>query len=177
MAIVKDVTPEQIETLRGRVDFYMLRGILPVARRWPKKPTPPYTDLQATAMQVFSTAASSMKRVKPAIRQAWRVSSVGRRSQWPDSFKAIALKYWKLTRTFPLIGLDYEVVETSTTVMVKWEILNISLISGVEEKITFEQTHLLLKSKIDKYVKPIYFTLLDDEGRRQVAPFILYKDL
>jgi len=177
MAIVKDVTPEQIETLRGRVDFYMLRGILPVARRWPKKPTPPYTDLQATAMKVFSTAAASMKRVKPAIRQAWRVSSVGRRSQWPDSFKAIALKYWKLTRTFPLIGLDYEVIETLTTVAVKWEILEISLISGVEEKIYFEQTHLIQISAIEKYVKPIYFTLLDNEGRRQIAPFIKYIDL
>jgi len=177
MAIVKDVTPEQIETLRGRVDFYMLRGILPVARRWPKKPTPPYTDLQATAMKVFSTAAASMKRVKPAIRQAWRVSSVGRRSQWPDSFKAIALKYWKLTRTFPLIGLDYEVIETLTTVAVKWEILEISLISGVEEKIYFEQTHLMQISAIEKYVKPIYFTLLDNEGRRQIAPFIKYIDL
>ena len=177
MAIVKDVTPEQIETLRGKVDFYMLRGILPVARRWPKKPSPPYTDLQATAMKVFSTAAASMKRVKPAIRQAWRVSSVGRRSQWPDSFKAIALKYWKLTRTFPLIGLDYEVIETSTTVAVKWEILEISLISGVEEKIYFEQTHLMQISAIEKYVKPIYFTLLDNEGRRQIAPFIKYIDL
>ena len=177
MAIVKDVTPEQIETLRGRVDFYMLRGILPVARRWPKKPTPPYTDLQATAMKVFSTAAASMKRVKPAIRQAWRVSSVGRRSQWPDSFKAIALKYWKLTRTFPLIAINYELIETLTTVAVKWEILEISLDSGVEEKIYFEQTHLMQISAIEKYVKPIYFTLLDDEGRRQVAPFILYKDL
>jgi len=176
MAIVKDVTPEQIETLRGKVDFYMLCGILPVARRWPKKPSPPYTDLQATAMKVFSTAAASMKRVKPAIRQAWRVSSVGRRSQWPDSFKAIALKYWKLTRTFPLIGLDYEVIETSTTVAVKWEILEISLISGVEEKITKLETEPVLKEVLNKSVKPVYFTLLDDEGRRQVAPFIKYLD-
>jgi len=177
MAIVKDVTPEQIETLRGRVDFYMLRGILPVARRWPKKPKPPYTELQAEGMAVFAKANKSMRRIKINILEAWRALSYGKRASWTDAYRAIAMKYWKITKTFPLIGLDYEVIETSTTVMVKWEILEISLISGVEEKIYFEQTHLMQISAIEKYVKPIYFTLLDNEGRRQIAPFIKYIDL
>jgi len=60
--------------------------------------------------------------------------------------------------------------------MVKWEILNISLISGVEEKITKLETEPVLKEVLNKSVKPVYFTLLDDEGRRQVAPFIKYLD-
>ncbi|GAI84782.1 unnamed protein product, partial [marine sediment metagenome] len=56
MAIVDKITGEKIERLRGKVDFYLLRGILPVARRWPKKPKPPYTALQAEAMAVFAIA-------------------------------------------------------------------------------------------------------------------------
>ena len=174
MAKVGKVNPEAIELLRGKIDFYMLRGILPVARRWPKKPKPPYTELQATGMVVFSKAASSMKRLSTNMRIAWRVLSVGKRSQWPDSYKAIALKYWKLTREFPLIALDYEVVETATTIKVVWDILKLSLIHGVAEVTYKLETDIIAKSDIEKAIKPIYFTLLDDEGRRQIAPFILY---
>ena len=176
MAKVKEITPEAIELLRGTVDFYMLRGILPVARSWPKKPKPPYTELQATAMAVFSMAASSMKRLSPDMLLAWQSMSVGKRSQWPDSYKAIALKYWKLTREFPLIALDYELDETASTVKVVWDILKLSLISGVPEETYKIETDLIAKSDIEKAVKPIYFTLLDDEGRRQIAPFIKYMD-
>ena len=176
MAKVKEITPEAIELLRGTIDFYMLRGILPVARSWPKKPKPPYTELQATAMAVFSMAASSMKRLSPDMLLAWQSMSVGKRSQWPDSYKAIALKYWKLTREFPLIALDYEVVEAATTVKVVWDILKLSLIHGVPEETYKIETDLIAKSDIEKAVKPIYFTLLDDEGRRQIAPFIKYMD-
>jgi hypothetical protein len=176
MAIVKKITPEEIELLRGKVDFYMYKGITPVARSWPKKPKPPYTELQATGMAVFSMAASSMKRLSPRVQAAWKVLAVGRRSQWPDSYKAIALKYWKLTREFPLIAKDYEVVETATTVKVVWEILKLSLIHGVPEEIYNIETDIIAKSDIEKAVKPIYFTLLDDERRRQLAPFIKYMD-
>lgn len=174
MAKVNQVTPETIELLRGKIDFYMLRGILPVARSWPKKPKPPYTALQAEAMAVFSMAASSMKRLSSDMLLAWQSMSVGKRSQWPDSYKAIALKYWKLTREFPLIALDYEVVETASTVKVVWDILKLSLKSGVTEETYQIETNLIAKSEIEKAVKPIYFTLLDDEGRRQIAPFIKY---
>jgi hypothetical protein len=176
MAKVKEITPEMIELMRGKIDFYMLRGILPVARSWPKKPKPPYTELQATGMAVFSMAASSMKRLSPKVQDAWKVLAVGRRSQWPDSYKAIALKYWKLTREFPLIAKDYEVIETATTVKVVWEILKLSLIHGVPEDIYNLETDLISKSDIEKAVKPIYFTLLDDSSRRQLAPFIKYMD-
>ena len=174
MAKVGNVSPEAIELLRGKVDFYMLRGILPVARRWPKKPKPPYTVLQATGMAAFSMAASSMKRLSTHIREAWQISGRGKRSQWPDSYKAIVMKYWKLTRNFPLIALDYEIVETVDTITVVWDILELSLLSGVPEQTYQLTTDIIAKSVIEKAVKPIYFTLLDDAGNRQVAPFILY---
>jgi len=174
MAKVGNISAEAIELARGRIDYYMLRGILPISRRWPKKPKPPYTQLQATGMAVFSIAASSMRRLSTKMRDAWKASGGGKRSQWPDSFKAIALKYWKLTRTFPLIALDYEVIETATTIKVIWSILEVSLLSGVEEKTYNITTDVIAKSGIEMAVKPIVFTLLDDSGNRQVAPFILY---
>jgi len=174
MAKVKELTPETIELLRGKIDFYMLRGILPVARRWPKKPKPPYTVLQATGMAVFSMANKSMRRLTPKMLQAWRVISFGERASWTDKYRAIAMKYWKLTREFPLIALDYEIVETPTTIKVVWDILQLSLKKGVPEETYKIETNLIDKSATEKAIKPIYFTLLDDEGRRQIAPFILY---
>jgi len=174
MAKVGKVNPEAIELLRGKVDFYMLRGILPVARRWPKKPKPPYTALQAEGMAVFSIANRSMHRLTPKMLEAWRVTSFGKKASWTDKYRAIIMKYWKLTRTLPLIALDYELVETVDTIKVVWSILEISLITGVAEKTYDLSTDVVAKSAIEKAVKPIYFTLLDDSGNRQVAPFILY---
>jgi len=54
MATVNKVTGEAVELLRGHIDFYMLRGLLPVARKWPKKIKPPYTALQAEAQAVLA---------------------------------------------------------------------------------------------------------------------------
>jgi len=176
MAKVGNVNPEAIELLRGKVDFYMLRGILPVARRWPKKPKPPYTELQATGMAVFAIANRSMHRITPKMLEAWRVTSFGKKASWTDKYRAIIMKYWKKTRELPLIALDYEVIETATTIKVIWSILEMSLLSGVEEKTYDLTTDIISKSEIDKAVKPIYFTLLDDAGNRLVAPFILYSE-
>ena len=174
MAKVGNVNPEAIELLRGKIDFYMLRGILPVARRWPKKPKPPYTVLQATGMAAFSMANTSMHRLTPNILEAWRKTSFGKKASWPDKYRAIVMKYWKLTRTFPLIALDYEAVEIGDTIKVVWDILELSLLSGVAEKTYQLTTDIIAKSVIEKAAKPIYFTLLDDSGNRLVAPFILY---
>lgn len=176
MAKVREITPEAIELLRGTIDFYMLRGILPVARSWPKKPKPPYTELQATAMAVFSMSNESMRRLTAKMIEAWRVESFGKRASWTDKYRAIAGKYWKLTREYPLIALDYELVETASTIKVVWDILKLSLIHGVPEDTYQIETNTIDKSDIEKAVKPIYFTLLDDEGRRQVAPHIKYME-
>ena len=174
MAKVGNVNPEAIELLRGKIDFYMLRGILPVARRWPKKPKPPYTVLQATGMAAFSMANRSMHRLTPHILEAWRKTSFGKKASWTDKYRAIIMKYWKSTRTFPLIALDYAIVETPDTIKVVWDILQLSLLSGVPEETYQIFTEILPKADIEKAVKPIYFTLLDDSGNRLVAPFILY---
>lgn len=175
MAIVNKVTPETIERLRGKVDFYMLRGILPVARRWPKKPKPPYTALQAEGMAVFSIACANMKRISPDMLLLWQASSEGKRSQWTDVWKGIFMKYWKLTGILPKIALDHEVIEIGNEFKVSWNILEIFIDPLIPEKTYTMTTTLILKSDILLAPKPIYFTLFDDSENRQVAPFILFE--
>ena len=125
MAIVKEITPETIERMRGVIDFYMLRGILPVARRWPKKPKPPYTVLQAEAMAVFGIANLSMHRITANMLQTWQLTTVGKKPSWTDVYRAIIMKYWKLKGTIAQIALDYEVLDEETEFKVKWSILKL----------------------------------------------------
>lgn len=175
MAIVDKIRPETIEKLRGRIDFYMLRGILPVARRWPKKPKPPYTALQAEAMAVFSIACANMKRISDNILEKWREGSEGKRSQWTDVFKGIIMKYWKLNKSIAPIAIDYQVTETDTQFKVLWNILQVYISPNKKEEIYNMETNLIDKKDIGLMPKPIYFTLFDDEGIRLVAPYILFE--
>jgi len=174
MAIVKEITPETIERMRGKMDFYLLRGILPVARRWPKKPKPPYTPLQAEGMAVFGMANQSMHRLSPKMLAAWQITKVGKSASWTDVYRAIIMKYWKLTRTVALIALDYTLTETATTIKVEWDLLQLYVDPLVPEETYKLATNVIDRSAIDYAKKPIYYTLYDDSGRRQVAPFIEY---
>ena len=173
MAIVDKVTPEAIERARGTIDYYMLRGILPVARSWPKKPKPPYTALQAEGMEVFAMANKSMRRIDPNILEAWRLSTVGKKPSWTDIYRSIIMKYWKLNRSIPPIALNYTVNEESTTYQVVWRILQLYIDPLISEEIYDMQTELFSKEDISKRPHPIYFTLLGDGNERLVAPYIL----
>lgn len=175
MARVDNITGEMIELLRGKVDFYLLRGILPVARRWPKKPKPPYTVLQAEAMAVFSIAARTLKRITGIILDEWRKGSEGSRAQWTDTFKSIIMKYWKANKSIPLIALDYSIVETGIEFKVNWKVLQLYIDPGITERVYNIQTGLISKSDFFKIRQPIYFTLLNDDSTRAVAPYILFK--
>ena len=175
MAIVNQVKPETIERLRGVIDFYMLRGILPVARSWPKKPKPPYTDLQAEAMAVFAIANKSMRELSPNMLETWQLSTIGIKPSWTDVYRAIIMKYWKLTRTIAIIALDYEVFETEDQFKVSWDLLQLYIDPEVPEERYTLATKLINKADILTAPKPIYFTLLNDEQKRQVAPYILFE--
>lgn len=174
MAIVNKVTPETIERLRGKIDFYLLRGILPVARRWPKKPKPPYTALQAEAMAVFGIANRSMSRISKNILEVWRIGSVGKKASWTDTFRAIIMSYWKLYRVIAPIVLDYKIIETETKFKVQWDILQVFIYPGKQEEIYKLETLLIEKEDILKAHKPIYFTLYLDSKTRVVVPYILF---
>lgn len=174
MAIINKVTPETIELLRGKIDFYLLRGILPVARKWPKKPKPPYTVLQAEAMAVFAIANKSMSRISEKLLEAWRVGSVGKKASWTDTFRAIIMNYWKLYKVIAPIVLDYTIIETDSRFRVQWEILQVYLSESPPEEIYKLETLLIEKEDILEAHKPIYFTLYLDSKTRVVAPYILF---
>jgi len=177
MAIVDKIRPETIERLRGVIDFYMLREILPVARSWPKKPKPPYTALQAEGMAVFSLVCKNMHRLEPSVLTAWQVSTEGKRSQWTDIYKGLAMKYWKTHRTVSPIALAYEVIEEVDQFKVSWKILQLYLDPEVPEEILELETALISKADILYAPKPIYFTLLSDDKERLIAPFIPFEVL
>lgn len=173
MAIVDHITGENIERFRGIIDFYMLRGRLPVARSWPKKPKPPYTALQAEAMAAFSLYCAQMRRLLPDILLAWRIGSEGSRAQWTDTFKGLGMKYWKLKGVMAPIALNYEIIDTGLTFVVKWTILQVFLDPLIPETITVLETDLITKADLEKTTDPVFFTLYDDVGTRLIAPFIL----
>jgi len=109
MAKVDRITGDNIERFRGMVDFYLWKGVIPVARRWPKKPKPPYTALQAEAMVAFSLTCKLMRRVESSILTAWQVGQEGKREQWTDTFKGLGMKYWKLNSDLAPVAIDYSV--------------------------------------------------------------------
>jgi len=174
MAKVDRITGEKIEMLRGKVDFYLLRGITPVARKWPKKPKPPYTPLQAEAMAVFKIAQSSKKRIYDNMLEAWRKGSVGKSAAWGDTFTRLIMEYWKKYRCIAPIALDYKVIEEELEFLIEWTGLRLYLDKTKPEVIREETTALISKEEILKMHEPIYFTFTDEEGTRLVAPYILF---
>ncbi len=175
MAIVDKITPETIERLRGIIDFYMLRGILPVARKWPKKPKPPYTPLQAESMAVFAIANTSMGRLSDKMLEAWRITTFGVKPSWTDVYRAIIMKYWYIKRSIAPIALNYNVIETDTQFKVEWDILQLYIDPLVPEELYSAETTVINKEDILLAPKPIYFTLSSDDGIRLVAPNIKFE--
>jgi hypothetical protein len=174
MAKVDKISGETIEALRGVVDFYLLKGILPVARSWPKKPKPPYTALQAEAMAVFSIANKNLCRLSANMLEEWRKGTTGVRPQWTDIFRGIIMRYWKINKSIPLIATDYEIIETETEFRIIWSVLQLYINPETPEEKYYLQTSLINKDDMASAPKPIYFTLLSDEGIRLVAPYILF---
>lgn len=174
MAIVDMIRGEAIETLRGVVDFYQLRGILPVARAYPKKITPPYTPRQSEAWAVFRIASQDLSKITLHMLQYWRTATEGKRKQWTDNFKGIIMHYWKLNGTIAPIATDFEIIETATEYRVKWWILQDYINPLTPDEYYTMQTPLILKSAFATTPTPIYFTLIDDAGTRLAAPYILF---
>jgi hypothetical protein len=172
VAILPDLDTTVIEKFRGVIDFYKLKNILPVARTWPKKPTPPYTALQAEAMATFSLAKKSTVRLTLHIIQAWRDLANGKQEAWADNYAALIMHYWKPYRAIPPIAVDYLVVETETDYQVKWYILQLFLDPAIPEETYTMQTPLVSKVDWLTVPRPIYFTLTNDAGFKLAAPMI-----
>jgi len=172
MAKVDQITGDTIERFRGKIDFYLWKGSIPVARRWPKKPKPPYTALQAEGMAAFSMICAQMRRLLPAVKVAWQVGSEGKREQWTDTFKGLGMKYWKTYREIAPIAIDYTILDDPTTFKVEWTILQVYLDGITPEEITYKITGDVSKAALSKTDVPMYFTLVNDAGRRLIAPYI-----
>ena len=172
MAKVDKLRGETIERLRGLVDFYLWKGKIPVARKWPRKPKPPYTALQAEAQAVFAIAANAENKITLHMLQAWKVNTEGERQQWTDTFKGIIMHYWKVHGVIARVATDYKVTETDTEYDVEWWVFQDYVDENRPEINYTLQSTIITKERLASAVLPVYFTLLDENGERQCAPYI-----
>lgn len=175
MAIVDKVRPETIERMRGVIDFYMLRGITPVARSWPKKPKPPYTALQAESMAVFALANKSMHFLSDKMVKKWQEGSKGVSPSWTDTYRKLIMHYWKIKKDIPVIATNYNINETETSYQIIWDILKLYVPPDTREESSQIQTNIMDKEDLKMATLPVYLTLYDDDNIRQCAPYILFE--
>ncbi|GAH69720.1 unnamed protein product, partial [marine sediment metagenome] len=116
-----------------------------------------------------------LSRIEGKILEAWRIGAVGKRASWTDTFRGIIMSYWKDNRSIAPIALDYNITEYDPDIRITWDILEVFIDPNVEEKKYSLETFLISKEDILKVQEPIYFTLLDDDKRRLVAPYILFE--
>lgn len=177
MAKLKELNLEAIEILRGIVDIYNDKRLGPIARAWPKKIKPPYTPLQAEAQAVFSIANKSMSRLSDAILEAWRQETVGNKASWTDVYRGIIMGYWKKTREVAPIAIDYTIEKTESEYKVTWKILQLYIDPEVPEEVYDYPTIAITIEELQNAQKPVYFTLLDDDGTRLCAPYVRIEDI
>jgi len=174
MAIVEKPTDEMRVKLHRKIDYYKLRGLIWVMRKYPKKLKPPYTALQAEAQAVFAIASKCLRRISEHILEDWRVGSVGKKASWTDTFRGIIMKYWKKYRVIAPIAIDYKIIEKDTQFKVEWDILQVYIGDEIPEEFYKMETILIDKDDILKMHKPIYFTLYLNSRIKIVAPDILF---
>ncbi|GAI81476.1 unnamed protein product, partial [marine sediment metagenome] len=79
MAIISNITDELKAHHKGKLDFYMLRGILPVVRSWPKRRKTPFRPRELEAQGVFGILSKNTTFIQDKVREAWIVESIGKR--------------------------------------------------------------------------------------------------
>lgn len=79
-----------IVACRGRVDFYLWKGV-PVARSWPRKSTQPRTAGEVAQSQKFTAAAKWTTNVSTAVEGAYKEMMVGTGVTWVDFQRAMFL--------------------------------------------------------------------------------------
>ncbi|GAI78029.1 unnamed protein product, partial [marine sediment metagenome] len=109
MAIISKITDELKAHHKGKLDFYMLRGILPVVRSWPKRRKTPFRPRELAAQGVFGILAKSTTKITDKVLEAWKIGSIGKRPRWQDTFMSLGMKYWAIHGEIPPILLDYQI--------------------------------------------------------------------
>lgn len=100
MAKVKSFSREMVRDLSGVVDFYFWKGI-PVARLWPRRSNLPPSQKMLGARLAFTQSRIDLRSVQGPAREAWAVSSYGKRQAWLDYYTSIYMRMWRDFRRFP----------------------------------------------------------------------------
>lgn len=172
MAIVSKITGEMIAKGKGKIDYYMLRGILPVARSWPKRRETPFRPRELEAQGVFGYLSKSTTYIQDKVREAWIVESIGKRPRWQDTFIGLGMKYWGINKDIPPILLDYQIHWHSPNPELELLLQKIEAKYGKKEAQEVQSTGIVDIKDIEEYREKLYFSLYDTEGIRLIAPFL-----
>jgi len=172
MAIVSKITGEMIAKGKGIIDYYMLRGILPVARSWPKRRETPFRPRELEAQGVFGILSKSTTYIQDKVREAWIVESIGKRPRWQDTFIGLGMKYWGVNKEIPPILLDYQITWHSPNPELELLLWKIEQKYGKTEAQVIQTTGIISIEEIETYKEKLFFSIYDNEGLRLIAPFL-----
>jgi len=172
MAIVSKITGGMIAKGKGVIDYYMLRGILPVARSWPKRRETPFRPRELEAQGVFGILSKSTTFIQDKVREAWIVESIGKRPRWQDTYIGLGMKYWGINGEIPPILLDYQIHWHSPNPELELLLQKIEDKFGKTEAQEIQTTGIISLADIETYREKLYFTIYDMAGLRLIAPFL-----
>jgi len=172
VAIVKKITDEMIVKGKGIIDYYMLRGILPVARSWPKRRKTPFRPRELEAQGVFGILSKSTTFIQDKVKEAWVVESIGKRPRWQDTYIGLGMKYWGINGEIPPILLDYQIHWHTPNPELELLLQKIEAKYGKTEAQEIQSTGIVNIEDIEEYREKLYFTLYDTKGIRLIAPFL-----
>ncbi|GAH26604.1 unnamed protein product, partial [marine sediment metagenome] len=172
MAIVSKITDELKAKGKGKLDFYMLRGILPVVRSWPKRRKTPFRPRELAAQGVFGILSKSTTFMQDKVKEAWIVESIGKRPRWQDTYIGLGMKYWGVNGEIPPILLDYQIHWHTPNPELKLLLQKIEAKYGKTEAQEIQSTGVIDIGDIEEYREKLYFSLYDTKGIRLIAPFL-----
>jgi len=172
MAIVSKITDEMKVKGKKKFDFYMLRGILPVVRSWPKRRKTPFRPRELEAQGVLGILSKNTTLIKDKVREAWIVESIGKRPRWQDTFIGLGMKYWGINNEIPPILLDYQIHYSSPQFELEILIKKIEELTGEPIAQEIQSTGIVDIEDIETYREKLYFSLYNTKGIRLIAPFL-----
>lgn len=172
MAIVSKITGGMIAKGKGIIDYYMLRGILPVARSWPKRRKTPFRPRELEAQGVFGILSKTTTTIQDKVREAWIVESIGKRPRWQDTFIGLGMEYWGINQEIPPILLDYQITWHTPNPELELLLQKIEEKYGKTEAVEIQTTGIISIEEIETYREKLFFSIYDLKGLRIIAPFL-----
>lgn len=110
---------EMVKYFEGILDFYYWKCI-PCCRAWPRPPHPPYSQIQADAMDAFKQSRILLKQLSPSMREIWSSTFRGSGSAWLDQYTGAFMNYWGETHTIPPVVTQMSIEKTATDYIASW---------------------------------------------------------